>query len=38
MKTPAQGLDGDLPMEKFADPAGVFCKRRQKYPATQIGL
>ncbi|SPJ15967.1 hypothetical protein SBDP2_680013 [Syntrophobacter sp. SbD2] len=28
MKTPSQGLDWDLPMEKFADPAGTFCKRQ----------
>jgi hypothetical protein len=32
MKTPAQGLDGDLPMEEFADPTGTFCNRQQKIP------
>jgi hypothetical protein len=32
MKTPAQGLDRDLPVEKFADPAGTLCNRAEKIP------
>jgi hypothetical protein len=32
IKAPPQGLDGDLPMEKFAGSAGTFCKRQQKIP------